>query len=227
MVAGENRCPNPEDIELVDPTNHTLFHCWGIFDCPDGHERSVKPGSVHPIGTVIECRLCPKEMFSSVKTNHTCIKCARCGYNKELSNCTSSQDRQCLSQCVSKKYYLNTTDGQCYQCSECCGSDPSNVQPHCLASSPFSIGSTVIGQKGATHCGIKASQKCGYLFANQGRESSFNKIIMIASGILGFFLCVSLGVNVWCCIKGRRSSGRSFQSGILCCLSSSLSLSPG
>jgi len=81
----------------------------------------------------------------------------------------------------------------------------------------------VIGQKDATHCGIKASQKCGYLIANQGRESRFNKIVKIALGISCFFLCVSLGVNVWCCIKGRRSSEQSFQSGIdPCCLSSSL-----
>lgn len=27
MVAGGNRCPNPEDIELVDPNNHDVFHC--------------------------------------------------------------------------------------------------------------------------------------------------------------------------------------------------------
>ena len=243
MVAGGNRCPNPEDIELVDRNNHNVFHCWARFDCPDGHERSVNLGSVHPIGTIVECKLCPKEMFSNSKTNHTCIKCARCGYNKELLNCTHSQDRQCSRDCVSKKYYLNATDGQCYQCSECCGSDPSNVQPHCLASSPFSIRTTVIGQQGATHCGIKASQICGlYLFTNeeresgynktlsnctssqdrQGTESHFNKIIKIALGISCFFLCVSFGVNVWFCIKGRRSSGQSFQSGIdPCCLSSS------
>lgn len=64
---------------------------------------------------------------------------------------------------------------------------------------------TVIGQKDGTHCGIKASQKCGYLIANQGRESRFNKIVKIALGISCFFLCVirSLGVNVWCCTKGR------------------------
>ncbi|XP_029198350.2 uncharacterized protein LOC114963339 isoform X2 [Acropora millepora] len=222
MVAGGNRCRNPEDIELFDPKNHNVYHCWARFDCPDGHERSVKLGSVHPIGTNVECKLCPKEMFSNSKTNHTCIKCVRCGYNKELSNCTHSQDRQCLRECVSNKYYLNATDGQCYQCSECCGSDPSNVQPHCLASSPFSIGTTVIGQQGATHCGIKASQKCGYLIVNQGTESSFNKVI-IALGISCFFLCVSLGANVWCCVKRRRSSGQSFQSGIdPCCLSSAL-----
>ena len=321
MVAGGNRCPNSEDVELFNPKNPTLFHCWHLLGCPDGHGRSVKPGSVHPSGTDVDCKLCPKGMFSSHKTNNTCIKCAKCGYNKELSNCTHSQDRQCLRECVSKMYYLNATDGQCYQCSECCGSDPSNVQPHCLASfpfsigttvigqkgathcgvrasqkceysfdnpgrecgynntlsnstssqdrqclsecvskkcylnttngqcyqcseccgsdtsniqphclasSPFSIGTTVIGQKGAAHCGIKASQKCGYSFANRVGESSFNKVIMIAVAvILGFFFCVSVCVNVWCYIKGRRSSGPSFQSGILCCLSSSLSRSLG
>ena len=220
MVAGDNRCPNPQHVELVDPNNHTVFNCWALYDCPDGHERSVKRGSVHPAGTDIECKLCPKEMFSSVKTNHTCIKCARCGYNKELSNCTSSQDRQCLSQCVSKKYYLNTTDGQCYRCSECCGSDAINVQPQCIVSSPFSIGTTIIGEKGATHCGMKASQKCGYLSTPQERESSSCQttiIIIIALGISCFLL---LCVIVWCYIKGRQSGRQSF----LCC---SLSLPPG
>jgi len=310
MVAGDNRCTNPENIELFDPKNHTLYHCWHLPGCPDGHGRSLKPGSVHPMGTNVECKLCPKETFSSHKTNSTCIKCTRCGYNKELSNCTHSQDRQCLRECVSKMYYLNATDGQCYQCSECCGSDPSNVQPHCLASSPFLIGTTVIGQKGATHCGIRASQKCDnkgrecgynntlsnstssqdrqclsecvskkcYLNTTNGlcyqcseccgsdtsniqhhclasspfsigttvigqkgaahcgikasqkcgySEPSLNKVIMIALGIVGFFLCVSVCVNVWCYIKGRRSSGPLLQSGILCRLSSSLSRSLG
>ena len=63
MVAGGNRCRNSEDVELFDPKNRTLFHCWHLLGCPDGHGRSVKPGSVHPRGTDVDCKLCPKGMF--------------------------------------------------------------------------------------------------------------------------------------------------------------------
>ncbi|XP_068694563.1 uncharacterized protein [Montipora foliosa] len=161
VIVSGNRCHNPEDIELFNKTNPSQYNCWSRYDCQDGYERSVKLGSVHPMGTDIQCNVCPEGSFSNFWTKGKCMKCTPCGNRKELSNCSVIRDRVCSSsECISNKFYLNTTDNQCYPCSVCCGSSSKNVVLECLRSGALSAGVTVIGKQGATHCGIKSSQQC-------------------------------------------------------------------
>ncbi|XP_068691937.1 uncharacterized protein [Montipora foliosa] len=217
FVASGNRCPNPEDIELFNPKDRSKYECWSAsaFDCPEGYERSVKLGSVHPTGTDLVCNLCPEGSYSNFMTNNTCMKCTPCGNNKVQLNCTVIQDRVCSSiHCISNKFYLNTTDNQCYPCSICCGSNSDDIVPECLRSGDLRVGVTVIGQKGGTHCGVKSSQQCDDLNVSKEKNNlsyvhvcntEYHVIIEIILGVL-FTISICMVAYLMWYIKGRGSN---------------------
>lgn len=155
-----NRCTNKSYIEIYHRHNHSHFACWPPVVCQDGQEESVHPGSVHPSGTHIECLMCPKGFFSNKKTSHKCSKCVTCGNKQELLTCTLDRDRLCSNSCISRNFYFNATDRQCYPCTECCGANTENVEPQCLLSMAFRVGITVIGGSGALHCKMRSAQLC-------------------------------------------------------------------
>ena len=167
-VTSDNQCSG-KDIELYDPQNRSIYICWPWQDCPHGQQLSVKPGSIHPQGTTIECISCPRGMFSNDKTNGRCLLCTSCGFNKELSPCTSTKDRECDRHgCLSEAYYRNATDQKCYPCAECCSATDNNIEPQCIS---MAVG-TVIATNGAKHCKQQNSSK---LYSNlHCKPASFN-----------------------------------------------------
>ena len=165
-IGNGNRCGNKTDIELYDPNDPSKFHCWPFPDCHDGQEPSVEPGSTHLTGTDVHCKPCHEgESFSNRETNYRCRTCTTCGNKVVLLTCTISRDRLCDKRCISTEFYLNTTDGKCYPCTECCGANKANLESQCLSSKTVRIG-TVIGEKGALHCKVLSSQQCDDLLKN-------------------------------------------------------------
>ena len=160
-IANANRCSNKNDIELYDPGDHSKFHCWPAVDCNhDGYQASVEAGSSHPNGTAIECSSCPNGSFSNLETSHRCHTCTSCGNKQVLETCTPGRDRQCSNSCISRNFYFNTTEEQCYPCTECCGTHSNNIELQCLTSREIHVGVTVIGERGARHCKVRSAQQC-------------------------------------------------------------------
>lgn len=153
-----NPCANKDDIKLYDKNNPSNLVCWPFPKCNDGQEASVKPGSLHPQGTKIECMDCLEDYFSNNHTNKRCRRCTSCGDNKELSPCERSRDRQCSHSCISSEFYFNVTDQQCYPCTECCGASDEDIEHQCVSMRR----GTVIGGNGEKHCkaSFKSSQQC-------------------------------------------------------------------
>ena len=162
-VASGNRCNNKTDAELYDPQDHSIFNCSPALDCHDGYEPSVQPGSSHPKGKSVECKKCPFESFSNIKTKYRCQKCTVCGNKKVIFTCTPGRDRQCSNSCISSNFYFNKTDQQCHPCIECCGTSSNNIEPQCVSSQKNLRIGTVIGEKGALHCKVPSSQQCDEL----------------------------------------------------------------
>lgn len=158
VVVFGNRCDNKNHVELFDPNDHSKFECWPVPTCQEGQEPSVKPGSVHPKATDVSCIPCGHGWFSNHDTNFRCQKCTSCGNKDVRVNCSIYRDAVCSKSCKSNTHYFNETDGQCYTCTECCGKDMSNIEPHCLLGN-LRVGS-VIGQQGELHCKVLSSQKC-------------------------------------------------------------------
>lgn len=225
-----NRCTDKQHIELYDKNNYSQFSCWPSPECNDGQEASVEPGSSHPQGTSIHCVPCPNNFFSNNRTNKRCRNCISCGNRMELLSCERSRDRQCSNICISSKYYFNSTDQQCYPCTECCGAIE-NIEPQCIA---MNIG-TVIGGKGEKHCKAtsKSSEQCDDLPSVVDRElpkanlssvlcgnsSSINGSSIMekdSSQQLNIGLACALGLSVslnlvllaWLACRKRRGSSR-------------------
>lgn len=161
-------CSNKDDIKLFDRKNKSKVACWPSPNCNDGQEGSVEPGSSHPHGTKIHCIDCPEDFFSNNHTNKRCHRCTSCGNKKELSPCEGFRDRQCSHSCISRKFYFNATDQQCYPCTECCGASDEDIVLQCVS---MKVG-TVIGGNGEKHCkaSFNSSQGCS-------NEVSLNKSV--------------------------------------------------
>ena len=151
-------CANKDDIRLYYKDNPSNPDCWPFPKCNDGQESSVEPGSWHLHGTKIECKTCREGYFSNNDTNKRCRRCTSCGNKKELSPCEGSKDRQCSHICISSKFYFNSTDQQCYPCTECCGASDEDIELQCISSR---VG-TVVGGNGEKHCkaSFRSSQRC-------------------------------------------------------------------
>ena len=151
-------CANKDDIKLYDRNNLSNPVCWPFPKCNDGQESTVKPGSSHPHGTKIACINCHEGYFSNNHTNKRCRRCTSCVNNKELSPCEGSRDRQCSNSCISNNFYFNSTDQQCYPCTECCGASDEDIELQCVSRR---VG-TVVGGNGEKHCkaSFKLSQQC-------------------------------------------------------------------
>ena len=183
VVVFGNRCDNKNNVELVDPNDHSKFEWRPVPTCQEGQEPSVKPwkpGSVHPKATDVSCIPCGHGWFSNHDTNFRCQKCTSCGNKDVRVNCSIYRDAVCSKSCKSKTHYFNETDGQCYTCTECCGKDMSNIEPHCLLRN-LCVGS-VIGQQGELHCKVLLSQKCDE--PSENVSTNISSVINSNSGVL-------------------------------------------
>jgi len=212
-VTSGNRCNNKTDVELYDPQDGSIFNCWPAPDCHDGYEPSVQPGSSHPKGTSVECKKCPFESFSNIKTKYRCQKCTVCGNKKVIFTCTPGRDRQCSNSCISSNFYFNKTDQQCHPCSECCGTSSNNIEPQCVSSQENLRIGTVIGEKGALHCKVPSSQQCDelsqedevHVTPNSYKPSSSKKKCsrLLDATVIALICClaVSLAVNLFSMLR--------------------------
>jgi len=85
-------------------------------------------GSVQGSYTPVFCIPCGHGCYRYQR----CEKCALCGNEDVLVNCSINTASVSLKSSTTKTHYFNERDDQYYPCTECCGQDKANIEPVAL-----------------------------------------------------------------------------------------------
>ena len=129
-----------DQYTLVD--QNAKYECVNCPPCDTGYAPTHKCGTTIEGPFIMNCTRCESNTFSDKKDSTPCTPCSHCTVGKiEERGCTAEADTMCGA---CKRGFYQSTDGECAECSNCCGDDKDVREDECI------------------HQGMPPSQQCRY-----------------------------------------------------------------
>lgn len=179
------------DEYTIVTSNNSFVRCLTCLTCHPGRGLYPLCGKRIQDKSIIDCKDCPTEKFSSKLNSAPCNNCKQCAMHEIVTApCTNSSDRVCSGTCK-KGYFYSQKDSthSCQKCSHCCYDGKDEEVTDCA-----NQGLNASKQ----HCRPRPDKNCSPVLSPTDHASGTNAsktsgiIIGVISGVVLFIAVVLL-----------------------------------